>query len=112
MPSPAMTGEGSGMMTSCCHGVMLAVMRRTQIQFDEETYAAVRKRAYEEKRSISSVVRDVVAETLGVKRSTKRPGLEQFAFVGAGRSRQGKLSPVSERHDEALADALWKEHRG
>jgi hypothetical protein len=87
-------------------------MKRMQIQFDEETYAAVRRRAYEERRSISSVVRDVVAEKLGVKKGKKRRTLEQFAFVGAGKSRQGKLSPVSERHDEALAEALWKEHRG
>jgi hypothetical protein len=87
-------------------------MRRAQIQFDEATYAAVRRRAYEERRSISSVVREAVAEKLGVMRGKKGRGLEQFAFVGAGRSRQGKLSPISERHDEALAKALWKEHRG
>jgi len=49
---------------------------------------------------------------LGVKKRAKRQKVEQFAFVGAGRSRKDKLSPVSERHDEALADALWKELRG
>lgn len=94
-------------MVVCC-----LEMKRMRIQLDEETYAAVRRRAYEGKRSVSAVVRDAVAETLGVRRPKERLGLRQFAFVGAGRSRQGKLSPVSERHDEALAAALWEEHRG
>lgn len=29
---------------------------------------------------------------------------EEFRFAGSGRSKQGKLEPVSERHDEALDD--------
>jgi hypothetical protein len=32
--------------------------------------------------------------------------MKDFTFIGAGRSRQGRLSPVSERHDEALVKSL------
>jgi hypothetical protein len=32
--------------------------------------------------------------------------MKDFTFIGAGRSRQGPLSPVSERHDEALEEAF------
>ena len=34
------------------------------------------------------------------------PTIETPGFGGVGRSVQGDLSPVSERHDEALAEAL------
>lgn len=34
----------------------------------------------------------------------RRP--EDFRFIGAGHSDQGALSPISERHDEALAEDL------
>jgi len=82
---------------------------RTQVQLDDETYAAVRRKAYAEHRSISAVVRDALSETLGSK-GKKRLTLASFPFIGSGSSRQGKLSPVSERHDEALAEALYDEH--
>lgn len=43
-----------------------------------------------------------------------RKGLvsEDLAFIAAGRTDQGKLSPVSERHDEALAVALLEDLGG
>jgi hypothetical protein len=85
-------------------------VKRTQIQLDDETYAAVRRKAYEEQRSISSVVRDALREKLGTMKRRKRLTLASFPFIGAGNTRQGKLAPVSERHDEALAEALRDEH--
>jgi hypothetical protein len=89
-------------------------MRRTQIQLDEETHAALRRLAYERGTSLASVIRDALDDSLG-----KRPGkrkrpprkVDDFPFVGAGRSNQKRLAPVSERHDEALADALSKKTR-
>jgi len=33
------------------------------------------------------------------------PDGASFSFVASGRSDQGELAPVSERHDEALAQA-------
>jgi hypothetical protein len=85
---------------------MMAGMRRAQIQFDDATYAALRRRAYEEHRSISSVVREEMARVLLPKARKRRLTLKDFPFVGAGKTKQGELSPVSERHDEALAEAI------
>jgi ribbon-helix-helix CopG family protein len=87
-------------------------VKRTQIQLDEATYEAVRQRSYEERRSMSAVIRDLVARSVGTTAS-KPPGrpIAKFSFIGAGRSRQGRLSPVSERHDEALADTAAKRRR-
>lgn len=83
-------------------------MRRTLIQFDESTYRKIRQRAFQRERSISSLVREMVEESLAGNARFKRPKrVEQFLSVSAGSSRQGDLSPVSERHDEVLA-ALFK----
>ena len=81
-------------------------MKRTLIQFDEDTYHKLRHRAFEQGRSISSVARELVAKGLGSGKRKKLTRVDQFSFVGAGRSKQGRLSPVSERHDEALIE-IW-----
>lgn len=83
-------------------------MKRTQIQIDEQTYEAVRRRAFEQSRSISSVVREVLAQAFGPP-PRRRLSLRDFTLVAAGRSRQGRLKPVSERHDEALTEALARD---
>lgn len=83
-------------------------MKRTLIQFDEDTYHKLRRHAFDKKQSISSVVRELVSRGLdGPKRKTFTR-VSQFASVAAGKSKQGRLSPVSERHDEALVDAIAK----
>lgn len=86
-------------------------MKRTQIQLDERTYEALRRRAFEKGCSISSLVRELLTHSLGVGKAKKRPTIKDFSFIAAGRSRQDRLSPVSERHDEALGEALMEEHR-
>lgn len=78
-------------------------MRRISIQIDEQVYASLRRRAFEEKRSIASIVRECLEKAESAK-STAVIG--DFRFVGIGSSRQGNRSPVSENHDRALADAL------
>jgi plasmid stability protein len=78
-------------------------MKRTLIQFDEDTYGKLRERAFQEHRSLSSVVRELIAQGLEPRKKKKLVRVAQFRSVGAGKSRQGKLAPVSERHDEALA---------
>jgi hypothetical protein len=86
-------------------------MRRTQIQIDEETHAALRRAAYEQGRSMASLVRDTLSKAYG---SSRKPGprkWKQFSFIGSGRSDQGKLAPVSEHHDEALAEAFRPKKR-
>ena len=84
-------------------------MKRALVQFDEETYRELRQRAFRQERSIASVVREMVARGLEGKTARDRPSrIAQFASVRAGRSKQGRLSPVSEHHDEALTDAFEK----
>lgn len=79
------------------------------MQFDDDTHRKLRQRAFREERSISALVRELVAQGLegGVARE-RRTRVGQFLSVRAGRSKQGRLSPVSEKHDEALADAFKK----
>jgi plasmid stability protein len=86
-----------------------ATMKRTQIQLDDGTYQRLRQRAYEQGCSMSAVVRDVLAEALGTPRTRRPKSIRDFTFVGSGATRQGRLSPVSDRHDEALAELLAKE---
>ncbi len=86
-------------------------MKRTQIQLDERTYEALRRRAFEKGCSISALVRELLAHALGARRASRRPTMRDFSFIGAGRSRQDRFSPVSERHDEALEEALAKKRR-
>ena len=81
-------------------------MKRTLIQFDEETYNKLRHRAFTENKSVSSIVREAVAKELQPGNRKKYTRVEQFSSVGAGRSKQGRLAPVSIRHDEAFVDAI------
>lgn len=83
-------------------------MKRTQIQLDEETYSIVKRLAYERGSSFSSVVRETLARSLGARAKKRPTSSGQFPFVGAGRSVQHGHPPVSERHDDALAEALLR----
>lgn len=84
-------------------------MRRALVQFDEETYQKLRQRAFRQERSVSSLVREMVAKGLGREGGRERPTrITQLSSVRAGRSKQGRLAPVSEHHDAALSDAFEK----
>jgi plasmid stability protein len=84
-------------------------MKRTLVQFDEDTYRKLRERAFRQERSISAVVRELIAKGLEGDGARKKPTrVSQFLSVGSGRSKQDRLSPVSEKHDEALAVAFEK----
>lgn len=81
-------------------------MKRTQVQLDEATYELLRQKAFERGVSMSALLREVLREHLGARPTPRR--IEDFSFIGSGRSEQGDLAPVSERHDEALAeDTAW-----
>ena len=85
-------------------------MKRTQIQLDEKTYDAVRHKAFTLRRSMSAVVRETLASALNVGRAPAT-AIDDLTFVGAGRSRQPRGRPVSERHDVALAEAAGRGKR-
>ncbi|MDE2717944.1 MAG: hypothetical protein OXI33_13175 [Chloroflexota bacterium] len=94
------------------------MMRRAHIRLDEATYALARQRASAEGISFAAFVRRAVEQQLApegrtlhdrrqlASRSMKLPRVEDFTFIGSGRSDQGDLSPVSERHDEVLEEAF------
>ena len=77
-------------------------MRRTQIQLDEATYQALKRKAFDCGVSMSALLRELVRGQLILARAPR--SLENFTFIGSGQSKQGRLAPVSERHDEALAE--------
>jgi len=75
------------------------MMVRTQIQLDEETYEALRRRAFTERKSLSAVVRALLAEALGVAPRKKRRPRYNFDFIG---KYPGEEKDISVRHDEYL----------
>ena len=84
-------------------------MKRLLVQLDEDTVRKLRERAFRQERSISSLVREMVVKTLeGDAARGRSRRFSQFLSVRAGRSKQGRLSPISEEHDEALATAFEK----
>lgn len=80
--------------------------KRIQIRIDERTHLALRRRAFEKGCSVSSLVRELLGYSLDTRRPKQRTSIKDFSFIDAGRSRQGRLLPVSERHDEAQATAV------
>lgn len=78
-------------------------MKRTHLQLDDKLYELLRRKAFDEKSSMDAVVRRALESYL-IERQTKRPSIESFTLIGSGRSRPDKNGPVSERHDDALAD--------
>lgn len=86
-------------------------MKRTQIQLDERTYELLRRKAFERGCSISAYVREVLSVLLGTAPTPERRTIRDFGFIGAGRSRQDRRAPISERHDEGLADGLPEDRR-
>jgi plasmid stability protein len=84
-------------------------MKRTLIQLDDATYRELRQRAFRQERSMASLVREMVAQGLSAEAARERPRrVAQFSSVRAGRSTQGRLSDVSEKHDEAIVSAFEK----
>jgi hypothetical protein len=81
-------------------------MKRAQIQLEEKTFEALRQRAFQEKKSIAGLIRELIDKEMSREGQPKSLSLEDFRFIGAGKSRQGSLKPVSERHDQALEEAF------
>jgi len=82
-------------------------MKRAQIQLEEDVYDQLRRRAFQQKKSISRLVRDIIKKEIAPT-PNRATSINNFRFIAAGRSDQASLKPVSERHDEALAEAFKK----
>lgn len=75
-------------------------MRRLQLQLDEDIHEALLLRAYQERKSLSAVAREVLGAGLGLAKNAARER-QSFKFIASGRSGR---KDVSVRHDEALSE--------
>ena len=78
-------------------------MKRTQLQLDDDTYQILRTQAYAEGVSIAALVRKILRRHLFDTTQRSR-NLREFSFIASGRSEATEFDPISERHDEALAE--------
>ena len=78
-------------------------MKRTQLQLDDKIYELLRRKAFDENISMAALVRRALESYL-IGQQTKRTSIEAFTFIGSGHSKPDKNGPVSERHDDALAE--------
>lgn len=76
-------------------------MTRTQLQLDNDTYQALRLRAYTERKSISAVAREAMRKGLGLAEPAHSLKEARLTFVGSGASGR---EDISVRHDEALEE--------
>ncbi len=79
-------------------------MIRAQLLLDPETHAALRRKAFEEHRSVSDVAREILGRALRPPQRRRRRGAGPpfgFTFIGLGRSGR---SDVAERHDDYLGE--------
>jgi len=83
-------------------------MKRAQIQLKEKTFEVLRQRAFQEKKSIAGVIRELIDKEMTLQAQPKSLSIKDFRFIGAGKSLQRSLKPVSERHDQALEEVFQK----
>jgi hypothetical protein len=83
-------------------------MKRTQIQLEQNVYELLHRRAFQEKRSIAGVIREIIRKEIISSGRSRFSSIKDFKFIASGKSRQGTLKPVSERHDKALKEVSQK----
>jgi Arc/MetJ-type ribon-helix-helix transcriptional regulator len=81
-------------------------MVRTQIQLTEEQARRLKRRAAQRGVSMATVIRQAVDRVLA---DDDRESKRQRALSAAGKFRSGR-SDIAERHDDYLAEDLWREH--
>lgn len=84
-------------------------MKRTLIQLDDAMHRALRRKAYAEHRSMSSIVRDALTRELRSAPAAGKRGSALLAIVGIARDRHEPDKPLSVYHDDYWADALDQE---
>ena len=80
-------------------------MIRTQIQLEDSMWERLRQIAFQRKSSVAAVIREMIRTQVSPKRKTKLR-MEDFTFIGSGRSRGKGAGTISERHDEEFADGI------
>lgn len=84
----------------------MALKRRPQIPLNQPLYDRLRRRAFERPASMASMVREAVVASL--KPADPQEYREPYPFsniVGIGECEPLPSGPISENHDEALAEA-------
>ena len=82
-------------------------MHRTLVQLDESLYEQLRTLAFEKGISLSAIVRDLLGKALGRTKRKKKLRIDQFKFIGCGRTK-GLPKDISEEHDKYLAEDFLK----
>lgn len=86
-------------MAPWCYDV---VMVRTNLQLDPEIREALRRRAFEERKSVSAVVREILREALAPKTKAKgKPKKHPYDWNWIGMFHD-TATDVSENHDDYL----------
>lgn len=80
-------------------------MIRTQIQLEDSTWERLRHIAFQRKRSIAAVIREMIRAQVSPQQKAKLH-LGDFTFIGSGRSRGKGAGTIAERHDEEFADGI------
>lgn len=89
-------------MLSCCYD---GNVKRTQIQLEEPIFETLRQIAFQKKTSVAAVMREMIGAQVSPKQKSKLR-LEDFTFIGSGRSRGKGTGSIAERHDEEFADSI------
>ncbi len=74
-----------------------------QIQLPETMLKPLRDRAYQQRISVSGIIRELLTREF-FRPKARKYRLADFSFVGASRSRGKGAGKISARHDEALAE--------
>jgi hypothetical protein len=83
-------------------------MKRVQIQLHEDVYELIRRRAFQERRSVAGLIQEIIRKEIISSDRSRFSSIKNFKFIASGKSRQGILKPISERHDEALKEVFQK----
>ena len=84
-------------------------MKRTQIQLDEHTFEALRRRAFQGRQSLAGMVREILRAHVAPQAERMRRDASPFSFVASGRSRGKGAGTIAERHDAAFSHAIQKQ---
>jgi len=92
-------------MYACRYNVY---MKRAQIQLDEQMFEILRRRAFQERRSLADFVREALRAHIAPHAKIARRSPASFSFIGSGRSRGKGAGTIAESHDQPFAQAIQK----
>jgi len=76
-------------------------MIRTQINLEDNQYYLLTLEARQQNRSLSDLIRQLLAERL-IQKTKKRKGLLALTFLDKSKNKKRERTSVAERHDDYL----------